>query len=98
LHCSLRSLQSKVLPSTAEIEAIRVVRRRSSTARKLCAHRLSGFLDHLLAQTFFAIALAATLFLPDLWVILNPSNDVDILLNATLLVLFVAFSCEIIVT
>lgn len=89
----------KVQPSTtAESQGIKLASHIKLASQKRFKNRLSVFIDHWLVQTFLAFALAATLFLPDLWVILNPSNDFDILLNGFLLIFFVAFSCEIIVT
>jgi hypothetical protein len=89
----------KVQPSmTAENQIIKSASHYKFANQKRFRYRLSNFIDYWLVQAFLAIALAATLFLPDIWIILNPSNEFDILLNGFLLVFFVAFSCEIIVT
>ena len=44
------------------------------------------------------MALFVTLFFPDLWVIGNPTNDADIVLNSVLLLFFGIFTAEIVAT
>jgi len=68
------------------------------TTMKRRFYRLSVILDHWFTQSLLALALVTTLLLPDLWVIGNPSNDADSILNAVLLFFFVVFSWEIVIT
>jgi len=49
-------------------------------------------------QMTLAFALVTSLFLPDLWVIGNPANEMDPLMNAILLLSLLLFTLEIIVT
>ena len=59
---------------------------------------LHKLLRQKITQFVLAVALVATLFLPDLWVIGNPGNDQDNILNITLLLFLVIFTLEVIVT
>jgi hypothetical protein len=47
-------------------------------------------------KTAVAFALFLTLFLPDLWVIGNPSNSSDSILDGVLLACFTIFSLEVV--
>ena len=60
--------------------------------------KVDKFLDHLAIQVLLGVALFVTLFLPDLWVVMNPQNDLDILLNVVLLFFLVVFTAEVLLT
>jgi len=60
--------------------------------------RLLAGLEHPVVQGILLLALVTTLFLPDLWVIGNPANDADPLLNAALIISFAIFTLEIVIT
>ena len=70
----------------------------AKTRKKTTHPCLSVFLDHWAVQGVLALALAVTLFLPDMWVLFNPSNDMDIYLNAVLIFFFFVFALEIVIT
>ena len=59
---------------------------------------LASLLDHWVSQSLLGLALVVTLLLPDLWVIFNPAEDHDIIMNLILVFFFAVFTIEIIVT
>jgi hypothetical protein len=52
-------------------------------------------LYHNATQAFLGLVLMISLFLPDFWVIANPSNDDDVYYNLVLIVCFAVFTIEI---
>lgn len=59
---------------------------------------LNRILNDNWTQGILALALFVSLFLPDLWIISNPDNNADITLNIILVLTFVLFVLEVIVT
>jgi hypothetical protein len=57
---------------------------------------VSLYMNHKGTEAFLGLALITTLFLPDLWTIGNPANDMDNLLNGILLLFFIAFTIEMV--
>ena len=66
--------------------------------KKGMVKKVDKFLDHWAVQGVLGLALFVTLFLPDLWVIINAHNEWDILLNLVLILFFVVFTLEIFLT
>lgn len=93
-------------PSAADLEmGPPKTRKRPSTAGKKAvpkwkalALEFNKILNHNITQGILALALVVSLFLPDLWVISNPDNDADIALNVILVITFVLFVLEVVVT
>lgn len=70
---------------------IEIVNIRRWSITKKVAHGLY----HNITQAFLGIILIISLFLPDFWVIGNPSNDLDPFYNGILIACFAVFTFEI---
>ena len=92
------------VPSQASSSASKPrLRRRGSLASILvpqpeARRTYAKIFDHWSTQALLALALVTTLFLPDLWVIGNPSHDMDVVLNGILIMFFIVFTVEVVLT
>lgn len=73
-------------------------RKTKSVSQKNREKKLQSFLDQTPVQVILGADLLITLFMPDFWIIADPSNDMDNVMNVILTLGFVLFCFEIVTT